>query len=84
MNSNIKFWQAIANCLGLMVGVEKPGFCFGYQELSVECGKETRFLGFWGSGVDGGGIETGFLLWVSGFICGMRRRNPVSGVPKIK
>ncbi|MBD2547542.1 hypothetical protein, partial [Planktothricoides raciborskii] len=24
-------------------------------------------------------LETGFLLWVSGVICGMRRRNPVSG-----
>jgi hypothetical protein len=30
---------------GLMVGVEKPGFCCGYQGLSVECDKETRFLG---------------------------------------
>jgi len=37
-----------------------------------------------GFGVDGGGIETGFLLWVSGVICGMQKRNPVSGVPKIK
>ncbi|WP_354636357.1 hypothetical protein [Planktothricoides raciborskii] len=32
--------------LGLMVGVEKPGFCCGYQGLSVGCGEETRFLGF--------------------------------------
>ncbi|WP_199317268.1 DUF2281 domain-containing protein [Planktothricoides raciborskii] len=39
--------------------------------------------GFWvsgGFGVDGGGLETGFLLWVLGVICGMRRRNPVSGL----
>ncbi|WP_197285190.1 hypothetical protein [Planktothricoides sp. SR001] len=34
--------------LGLMVGVEKPGFCCGYQRLSVECGEETRFLGYMG------------------------------------
>ena len=44
------------------------------------CGEETGFLGFWGFGVICGGIETGFLLWVSEVIGGMRRRNPVSGV----
>ncbi|KOR34825.1 MULTISPECIES: hypothetical protein [Planktothricoides] len=37
--------------------------------------KETRFLGFWGGCW---GKETGFLLWGSGVICGMRTRNPVS------
>ena len=31
-------------------------------------------------GLSRGGIETGFLLWVSGVICGMQKRNPVSGV----
>ncbi|MBD2545257.1 hypothetical protein [Planktothricoides raciborskii] len=30
--------------------------------------------------VSGWGKETGFLLLVSGVICGMRKRNPVSGV----
>jgi len=29
-------------------GAKKPGFWGGYHELSVGCGKETRFLGFWG------------------------------------
>ncbi|KOR38241.1 hypothetical protein AM228_01230 [Planktothricoides sp. SR001] len=40
-----------ASPLQVNVGVEKPGFCYGYQGLSVECGEETRFLGvlgFWG------------------------------------
>jgi hypothetical protein len=32
--------------LGFVLGVEKPGFCGGYQGLSVFGDKETRFLGF--------------------------------------
>jgi len=56
---------------------KKPGFCCGYQELSVECGKETRFLGFWGwlvgerNRVSGVGIRS--YLWDAkkkpGFCC---------------
>ncbi|WP_354636358.1 hypothetical protein [Planktothricoides raciborskii] len=42
--------------------------------------KKPGFWGFWSFGVSRGDLETGFLLWVSGVICGMRRRNPVSGV----
>ncbi|MBD2545258.1 hypothetical protein [Planktothricoides raciborskii] len=38
----------VSEVLGLAVGAKKPGFWGGYQELSVGCGKETRFLGFWG------------------------------------
>ncbi|KOR35517.1 hypothetical protein AM228_17650 [Planktothricoides sp. SR001] len=59
---------------GLLAGVEKPGFCCGYPQLSVFCEKETRFLG-----VYCGGRETGFLLWISAVICFLRKRNPVSG-----
>jgi hypothetical protein len=39
------FW--VSRFLGLVLGVEKPGFCGGYQELSVFREKETRFLGSW-------------------------------------
>jgi hypothetical protein len=32
---------------GVIPGVEKPGFCGEYRELSVFSNKETRFLGSW-------------------------------------
>ncbi len=70
----------VSGVLGVAVGRKKPGFCCGYQELSVGGEKETRFLGFWGGCW---GKETGFLLWVSGVICEMRERNPVSGVSEL-
>jgi len=40
--------------------------------------------GFWGSGGGCWGKETGFLLWVSGVICGMQKRNPVSSYASFK
>ena len=38
----------VSGVLGVAVGAKKPGFFCGYQELSVKCEKETRFLGLWG------------------------------------
>ncbi|WP_277926697.1 hypothetical protein [Planktothricoides raciborskii] len=34
----------VSKFLGVAVGAKKPGFCCQYQELSVGCKKETRFL----------------------------------------